>query len=62
MKKSENRTVKLQPKHRQLSWGNRRIVPELRVNGVWLERHGFKAGGLVEITVRENELVIKPLG
>lgn len=61
MKKSENRTVKLQPKHRKLSWGNQKVVPELRVNGIWLEQHGFKAGDQVEITVRQNELIIKPL-
>jgi toxic protein SymE len=61
MKKSENRKVKLQPKHRQLAWGDQKIVPELRVNGIWLEQHGFKAGGQVEIIVRQNELIIKPL-
>lgn len=54
------RTVKLQPKHRELSWGKRKIVPELRVNGNWLEEHGFVAGCRVQITVRKNELVITP--
>ena len=53
--------VKLQPKHRALSYGQK-IVPELRINGVWLEQHGFKAGGQVAITVSQNELIIKPLG
>lgn len=57
----KNRTVKLQSKHRQLTWGDRKVVPELRVNGLWLEQHGFKAGSQVEITVSQNELIIKPI-
>ncbi|MEM9337251.1 MAG: SymE family type I addiction module toxin [Bacteroidota bacterium] len=52
--------VKLQPKHRALSYGQK-IVPELKISGVWLERHGFRAGGQVAITISENELIIKPL-
>lgn len=56
------RTVKLQRKHRELSWGKRKVVPELRVNGNWLAEHGFKAGEQVQITVRKNELVITPTG
>jgi len=55
------RKVKLQPKHRQLTRGDQKIVPELRVNGIWLEQHGFKVGEQVEITVKENQLIIKPL-
>lgn len=54
------RTVKLQPKHRELSWGKRKIVPELRVNGHWLEEHGFVAGCKVQITVKQNQLIITP--
>lgn len=55
-----SKTIKLQPKSRALVWGQR-IVPELRVNGVWLEIHGFKAGEKVEITVSQNQLIIKPV-
>jgi toxic protein SymE len=53
--------VKLQPKHRQLSWGNQKIVPWLTISGVWLEQHGFKAGQMVSITIEQNQLIIKPL-
>jgi hypothetical protein len=60
MRKQTTRKIKLQPKTRALSWGQK-IVPELRINGVWLEQTGFKAGGQVEITVSQNELIIKPL-
>jgi len=60
MEHRNTRKIKLQPKTRQLTWGNRKVVPELRVNGNWLEDHGFKAGAQVEITVSQNELIIKP--
>ena len=57
---AEKRKIKLQQKHRALAWGQK-VVPELRVNGVWLEEHGFKAGEQVEITVSQNQLIIKPV-
>ena len=50
--------VKLQPKHRALLWGEK-IVPELKLSGLWLEELGFKAGGLVNITVREKLMIIE---
>ena len=52
--------IKLQSKYRALAWGKQKIVPELRVNGMWLEQHGFKAGEQVEITIEPNQLTIKP--
>lgn len=52
--------IKLQPKHRALSWGSK-IVPWLSVSGVWLEQNGFKAGDTVTITVEKNQLIINPL-
>lgn len=58
---AEKRKIKLQPKTRQLTWGNQKTVPELRVNGNWLAEHGFNPGAEVEITVKQNELIIKPL-
>ncbi len=61
MEKAQSKTIKLQPKHRALAWGQK-VVPELRVNGVWLEQHGFKAGEQIEITIQQNQLTIKPLG
>lgn len=60
MVKKAVKTVKLQEKHRSLAWSSK-VVPELRVNGVWLEENGFKAGERVEITVSQNQLIIKPL-
>ncbi len=58
---AEKRKIKLQPKTRQLTWGNQKTVPELRVNGNWLAENGFKPGAEVEITVSQNQLIIKPL-
>lgn len=52
--------IKLQPKHRELS-GGQKIVPWLNVSGVWLEELGFKVGDTVSITTREKLLIIEPL-
>ena len=60
MHNQTTRKIKLQPRTRALAWG-RKTVPELRINGVWLEQSGFAAGQTVEITVEENQLIIKPV-
>jgi toxic protein SymE len=56
------RQVKLHTKYRPLAghrWPDYKQIPWLNVSGVWLERAGFHAGDAVEITVTENQLVIK---
>ena len=53
------KSVKLQPKFRALA-RSQKIVPELKISGVWLEEQGFYAGQLVEITIQNKELTIKP--
>lgn len=56
-----HRKLKIYPKYRPLSSGySSRVVPELRLCGVWLEQLGFKVGEQVRITVKEHEIVIKP--
>lgn len=55
-----DKKLKIQPKHRQLAYSEK-FVPELRLSGVWLERSGFKVGDEVQITVKDQEIVIKPL-
>lgn len=40
---------------------DKKAVPELRLIGQWLEYSGFKIGAQVEITVRAQEIIIKPL-
>jgi toxic protein SymE len=62
MIQQSKRKVKLHSKYRDLAagrWPSYRQVPWLNVSGVWLERAGFKAGDAIEITVAENQLVIK---
>lgn len=53
-----NRSARLQPR-RALAFGQR-MVPELKISGLWLEAMGFHAGQMVEITVHQGELIIKP--
>jgi len=36
-------------------------VPMLRISGKWMKEYGFKAGDLVNITVREELLIIQPV-
>ena len=50
--------IKLQPKHRVLTYGYK-TVPWLSVNGVWLEELGFKAGNTVRILTSEKQLIIE---
>jgi toxic protein SymE len=60
MANQNSKKIKLQPKVRQLSYGEK-IVPELKLSGVWLEELGFKAGATVNIILREQELIITTL-
>lgn len=36
-------------------------VPMLRISGKWLQEYGFNAGDIVNITVREELLIIQPI-
>lgn len=57
-----DRKLKIQPKYRLLATSYRdRIVPELRLSGVWLERSGFRVGEQVQVTIKDQEIIIKPL-
>ena len=55
----KDKEVKLQGKHRQGVYGSK-IIPELKLSGVWLEAVGFKAGARVVIEIKDRELIIKP--
>jgi hypothetical protein len=59
MQQKKTKQIKLQPKHRYLSWGKIKVVPWLGISGVWLEENGFKAGETVSITIEKNQLTIK---
>ncbi len=56
----KNKQVKLQPEYRKLTYSEK-MVPVLRLSGVWLEQNGFKIGGRVSISIEQNQLTIKPL-
>lgn len=57
------RKLKVYPKYRSLSSSyTARIVPELRLCGVWLEQSGFKVGEQVQVTINDQEIIIKPIG
>lgn len=60
----KNRKVRLYSESRpcQRSCRGLKEVPWLNVSGMWLEQAGFGIGDQIEITVRQNELIIKPLG
>lgn len=59
MASQEIRNAKLQQRYRSLSYGSK-IVPELRLSGVWLEEQGFGAGISVDIRVSRGKLIITP--
>lgn len=60
MADQKDKQIKLQPKHRVLT-NSEKIVPELKLSGVWLEKSGFKAGEMVNVTVREGLLIIQTI-
>ncbi len=57
MSKNE-RKLKLQPEYSPRAYRSR-IVPSLKLSGVWLEQSGFNIGETVQVTVKEKELIIK---
>jgi toxic protein SymE len=61
MNSKKTRQARLHGKYRALqrNWPSGKYVPWLNVNGVWLERAGFKVGDAVEITVENRMLTIK---
>jgi len=59
-----DRKLKVYSKYRSRSLVSSRsaqIVPELRLCGVWLERSGFKVGEQVQVTIKDQEIIIKPM-
>jgi hypothetical protein len=60
MASDREKEVKLHMKYRQGVSGSK-IIPELKLSGVWLEAAGFKAGSKVVIEIKDQELIIKPV-
>lgn len=40
---------------------DKKAVPELRLIGQWLEQSGFKIGEQVHVTIKDQEITIKPM-
>lgn len=36
-------------------------VPEVRLMGQWLEQSGFKIGEQIQVTIKAQEITIKPI-
>ncbi len=61
MAENTDRRLKLQPEERKTSYANRqKVVPSLKLCGVWMEELGFKPGDIVNVTTRERLLIIEP--
>ena len=67
MKTKQTRQVKVHGLYRPAAttqgrhYNGGKYVPWLRVNGLWLERAGFKIGDRIGIDVTNNRLIIKKL-
>ncbi|MCD7971267.1 MAG: type I toxin-antitoxin system SymE family toxin [Candidatus Azobacteroides sp.] len=55
------RYLRLQPRYRALKYSGNSIVPELRLNGRWLENAGFRVSEYVSITVMNGLLIVRPV-
>ncbi|MCE7995156.1 MAG: type I toxin-antitoxin system SymE family toxin [Roseivirga sp.] len=54
---SQVRKLKIHSKFRARTW-DYTTVPEIRLEGRWLEELGFKAGDQVQIIQQQNKLTI----
>jgi toxic protein SymE len=51
------RILKIYSKFRYRTWDNT-TVPEIRIEGKWLEKLGFKQGNEILIEQKKNKLII----
>ena len=55
------RILKIYSKFRNRRWRNNYTVPEIRLQGKWLENLGFKEGAQVKIKEQHHQLIITVL-
>jgi len=55
---SKVRILKIYSKFRYRRWGNNYSVPEIRLEGQWLEQLGFEQGNEVLIEQKKKKLII----
>jgi len=49
--------IKIQPKHRRRRW-DEIIVPNIKLEGKWLQDYGFEHGKYISIHVQPNKLIL----
>ena len=52
------RVLKIYSKFRYRRWGNNYTVPEIRIEGKWLEQLGFEKGNEILIEQKKEKLII----
>lgn len=57
----KSRKIKIQPRFILRKY-DKMIVPEILLKGKWLAEIGFVAGQEVKIEIKENQIVITPIG
>jgi len=55
---SKFRILKIYSKFRYRRWSNNYTVPEIRLEGIWLEQLGFEKGNEILIEQKKNKLII----
>ena len=54
---SESRKLKIYTKYQARAYGGT-TIPEIRLNGKWLDKLGFKQGQMINIKQNKNKLTI----
>jgi toxic protein SymE len=52
------RTLKIHSKYQARRWGRGVSIPEIKLEGKWLEQLGFKQGHMVKVKQMKNKLTI----
>lgn len=58
MTMANSRKLKIHTKHQARAYGTTTTIPEIRLEGKWLDKLGFKQGQMVIIDQKKNKLII----
>lgn len=53
-----SRKLKIHTKYQARAYGATTTIPEIRLEGKWLDKLGFKQGQIVTINQKKNKLII----
>jgi len=56
---TNSRKLKIHTKHQARAYGMTTTIPEIRLEGKWLDKLGFKQGQMVIIDQKKNKLIIR---